>query len=172
MDDISTRLAANLKTLREASQLSQKALAEQSGVPRPTIAHLESGQANPTLSVAIKVARALGIPLDDLVDPGEAPIRVLSSKTLPTERSPRLRRVQLVQASSGRDGGAERVIFKLGGRIKLEPRGAAEVLACEKGEFELVSGPLVVPLLAEQVAVIRGPTDCVARQAGILYRLT
>ena len=172
VDDISTRLAANLKLLREASQLSQKALAEQSGVPRPTIAHLESGQANPTLSVALKVARALGIPLDDLVDKGEAPIRVLSPKTLPTERTPRLRRVRLVQGGGGRDGGAERIVFKLGGRLRLEPHGAAEILACEKGEFELVSGPLSVPLLAEQVALIRGETDCVARAAGIIYRLT
>jgi transcriptional regulator with XRE-family HTH domain len=172
VDDISTRLAANLKTLREAGQLSQKALAEQSGVPRPTIAHLESGQANPTLSVVLKVARALGIAVDDLVDPGEAPIRVLSPKTLPTERTPRLRRVRLAPAGGNRDGGAERIVFKLGGRIKLEPHAGAEVLVCEKGDFELVSGPLVVSLQPEQVALVRAATDCVARSPGILYRLS
>ncbi len=172
MDDISTRLAANLKTLRESQQLSQKGLAEHSGVPRPTIAHLESGQANPTLSVVLRVASSLGVSVDELVDPGEAPIRVLTSKTLPTTRSSRLRRVQVVPVGSGRDGEVERIVFKLGGRLKLEPGAGREVLACEKGDFDLISGALHVSLGAEQVAVLRAETDCVARGPGVLYRLT
>jgi transcriptional regulator with XRE-family HTH domain len=62
-DDTSTLLAGNIKRLREESGLSQKALAEQSGVPRPTIAHLESGQANPTLGVVLKVFPSFYIPV-------------------------------------------------------------------------------------------------------------
>lgn len=171
MDDLSTRLAAHLKALREAQQLSQKALAEQSGVPRPTIAHLESGQANPTLSVVLRVARALGVRMDDLVGPGEAAIRVISHRTLPTEHTPRTRRVQVVPLGTSRDGEVERVVFKTGGRLKLEPGGSPIVLCCEKGEFEIVSGPLTVPLPVEHIALVRSPADCVARTPGVVYRL-
>ncbi|MCH2110625.1 MAG: helix-turn-helix domain-containing protein, partial [Polyangiaceae bacterium] len=65
-DDLSTKLAANLKRLREERSFSQAQLAEESQVPRPTIAHMESGQANPTLTVVLKVTRALGVSVDSL----------------------------------------------------------------------------------------------------------
>jgi transcriptional regulator with XRE-family HTH domain len=172
VDDLSTRLAANLKRMREARDLSQKALAEHSGVPRPTIAHLEAGQANPTLSVVLRVARALGITIDQLVEPGEAPVRVLTTKTLPTERSARMRRVRVVEPGIVQGGAVERVTLKAGGRLHLEPmEGSVEVLSCERGSFELVTGPLSVPLEEEQVAVIRAATDCVALTGGVVYRV-
>ena len=171
MDDLSTRLAANLKSLRESRDLSQKALAEQSGVPRPTIAHLESGQANPTLSVALRVARALGIRLDELVEEGEAPIKVLSLRNLPAHRLPRLRRVALPFGAAGRDGAAERIVMKAGGRFSVDPGAGQALLVAERGDFLLLAGQMEVPLPAECAAVLRGRVDCVAREPGVLYRL-
>jgi len=171
VDDLSTRLARNLKQLRESRDLSQKALAEQSGVPRPTIAHLEAGQANPTLSVALRVARALGIRLDELVEEGEAPIRVLSLRNLPAHRLPRLRRIALPLAGTAREGAAERVVMKAGGRFSLDPGGAHVLLVAERGDFVLEGGSGEVPLPAECVAILRGRVDCVARAPGVLYRL-
>ena len=56
MDDISSNLSNNLRQLREMRGLSQQQLARQAGIPRPTWASLESGSANPTLSVLVKVA--------------------------------------------------------------------------------------------------------------------
>ncbi|HXS16107.1 MAG TPA: helix-turn-helix transcriptional regulator, partial [Polyangiaceae bacterium] len=94
-DGTSTLLSANIKRLREEAGLSQKALAEVSGVPRPTIAHLESGQANPTLTVVLKVAAALGVGVDNLVEPAESPVLILGGRTLPTQKTSRVRRVQL-----------------------------------------------------------------------------
>jgi transcriptional regulator with XRE-family HTH domain len=170
VDDISTRLAANLKLLREEAGLSQKALAEQSGVPRPTIAHLESGQANPTLTVALKVATTLGVTMDGLVDPGEAPIVVLSPRSLPTTRTSRLRRVQVLKAGSLRDAEVERVTLKAAGRLHLDGSGGRpHYLICERGEFTLVSGSLSLPLTSEKVAHIRGACDCVTEEGGVLY---
>jgi XRE family transcriptional regulator, regulator of sulfur utilization len=171
VDDLSTRLAQNLKQLRETRDLSQKALAEQSGVPRPTIAHLESGQANPTLSVALRVARALGIRLDELVELDRAPIKVLSLRNLPAHRLPRLRRVELPMGAGGRDGAAERIVLKTGGRLTFDPQGGQLLLVAERGDFLLVAGSLEVPLPAESAAIVRGAADCVARAPGILYRL-
>ncbi|MEC8191146.1 MAG: helix-turn-helix transcriptional regulator, partial [Myxococcota bacterium] len=48
IDDISSNLALNVRQLRSARQLSQVQLAQIAGIPRPTLAHLESGSANPT----------------------------------------------------------------------------------------------------------------------------
>jgi transcriptional regulator with XRE-family HTH domain len=63
-DDERTRLAHNLRDLREVRGLTQQELSDRSGVPRPTLAHLESGQGNPTLSVLVRVAGALGIGIE------------------------------------------------------------------------------------------------------------
>jgi transcriptional regulator with XRE-family HTH domain len=171
VDDLSTRLAANLKQLREGRGLSQKALAEQSGVPRPTIAHLEAGQANPTLSVALRVARALGIRLDELVEPEPSPIKVLSLRNLPAHRLPRLRRIELPVGPAGREGGAERIVLKAGGRLTFDPEGGQLLLVAERGDFLLSAGAVEVPLPAENAAILRGPAECVAREPGVLYRL-
>src|SRR3954465_1356867 len=86
LDDERTRLAHNLKELREQRSLTQQELSERSGVPRPTLAHLESGQGNPTLSVLIKVAAALGIGIEALVSPVKPKLRVVSKDDVPTEQ--------------------------------------------------------------------------------------
>ena len=60
-------LADNIKALREARGLSQQQIAKLAGIPRATWTHLESGGANPTLAVLIKVANALQVRLDELL---------------------------------------------------------------------------------------------------------
>jgi len=169
-DDTSTRLAGNIKRLREQVGMSQKALAEQSGVPRPTIAHLESGQANPTLGVVLKVASALGVTMDGLIDPGEAPIVVNSPRALPTERTSRLRRVKVMTRGAIREPELERVTLKAGSRIHLRASsGNPVIVVCERGDFVLVSGPVEESLSAEKVAYVRADADCHSAQGGVLY---
>jgi transcriptional regulator with XRE-family HTH domain len=84
-DDERTRLAVNLKDQREAKGLTQQELSDRSGVPRPTLAHLESGQGNPTLSVLIKVAAALGTGIEALVAATRPKVRVVARADVPTE---------------------------------------------------------------------------------------
>jgi transcriptional regulator with XRE-family HTH domain len=60
-------LAKNLISLRRVRDLTQQSLAQAAGVPRSTISNLESGQGNPSLTVLIKVASALGSALDELL---------------------------------------------------------------------------------------------------------
>ena len=57
-------LADNIKALRETRGLSQQQMAKAAGIPRATWTHLESGAANPTLTVLIKVANALQVSRD------------------------------------------------------------------------------------------------------------
>jgi transcriptional regulator with XRE-family HTH domain len=66
-DRISEHLARNMAALRAVRGLSQIDLGKRAGVPRSTIANLESGDGNPSLVVLAKVARALEAPIDELV---------------------------------------------------------------------------------------------------------
>ena len=68
-------LARNLASLRHTRALTQGALAKAAAVPRSTIATLESGTGNPSLVVLVKVAEALGVPIDELLASPRAMVR-------------------------------------------------------------------------------------------------
>src|SRR5258708_30325916 len=74
-DRVGAYLARNLTSLRHARALTQDALAASSALPRSTIANLESGEANPSLAVLVKVAGALGVPIDELLAAPRAKVR-------------------------------------------------------------------------------------------------
>ena len=58
---------ATSPSLRHARALTQEALGQAATVPRSTVANLESGAGNPSLVVLVKVAQALGVPIDELL---------------------------------------------------------------------------------------------------------
>ena len=68
-------LARNLASLRHTRALTQGALAKAAKLPRSTVASLESGQGNPSLTVLVKVAQALGVPIDELLASPRAMVR-------------------------------------------------------------------------------------------------
>jgi len=68
-------LARNLASLRHTRTLTQEALARAAALPRSTIANLESGAGNPSLIVLVKVAHALGVPIDELLASPRAMVR-------------------------------------------------------------------------------------------------
>lgn len=68
-------LARNLVSLRHARRVTQQALAKSAGVPRSTVANLESGEGNPSLTVLVKIATALDAPIDELLSPPRAKVR-------------------------------------------------------------------------------------------------
>jgi transcriptional regulator with XRE-family HTH domain len=70
-----SHLARNLLSLRHTRGLTQDALAKSAALPRSTIATLESGDGNPSLSVLVKVAGALGVPIDELLASPRALVR-------------------------------------------------------------------------------------------------
>ena len=72
---VSRHLARNLTTLRGVRSLTQAALAKAAGVPRSTIANLESGGGNPSLAVLVKVAAALDTAIDELLASPRAKVR-------------------------------------------------------------------------------------------------
>jgi XRE family transcriptional regulator, regulator of sulfur utilization len=66
-DQVASHLARNLIALRQVRALTQDTLAKSAGVPRSTIANLESGHGNPSLTVLLKVANSLAVPVDELL---------------------------------------------------------------------------------------------------------
>lgn len=63
---------ANLRCARRAARLTQRELGAQAGLMPYFISNLENGHRTCSLEHAILLARALGIPLGDLVDPPAA----------------------------------------------------------------------------------------------------
>lgn len=54
--------------VRQAKGLTQEQLSELSGVHRVTIARFETGTASPNLKTIERLAEALGVQVDDLID--------------------------------------------------------------------------------------------------------
>lgn len=78
-DRTAAHLGRNLISLRHARTLTQEALAVDAALPRSTIANLESGVSNPSLAVLVKVAGALGVPIDELLAAPQAKVRKWSA---------------------------------------------------------------------------------------------
>ena len=60
------KIVNKVKQYRKAARMTQSQLAERSGVSRQTISDIETGKHDPTISVALLLARALGVKVDNL----------------------------------------------------------------------------------------------------------
>ena len=66
-DSAQVRLGNNLRRLRfDNKELSQLDLANAVGVTRLTIHSIETGKFNPSVSLALRIARYFGKPLEDV----------------------------------------------------------------------------------------------------------
>jgi DNA-binding XRE family transcriptional regulator len=65
--DVPAPIAVKLRVLREERGLTQKEAAELAGVSYWTLMYLESGQRAPYMPTVTKIARAYGVPLEELV---------------------------------------------------------------------------------------------------------
>ena len=60
-----TKVTNHIRSLRfAAGEMTQADLADRVGVTRQTIIAIEQGRYSPTLEMAFRIARALGVPLD------------------------------------------------------------------------------------------------------------
>jgi len=63
----STKVTNAIRQLRfAADEMTQADLAERVGVTRQTIIAIEQGRYSPSLEMAFQIARAFGVPLDDV----------------------------------------------------------------------------------------------------------
>jgi transcriptional regulator with XRE-family HTH domain len=156
-EELPARLAANVRQLRESRGLTQEQMAKLSGIPRATWGHLESGAANPTLSVLHKVALALSVPLEELTSAPRAVSRHYPREALAAHRQgDGTVRKLLPDPIPGVV--IDRMEIPAGGRIPGVPHmpGTREYLTCEAGEILLAVAGEQTRLSPGDVVVFRG----------------
>lgn len=140
LETLATDLGRNVRTLREARGLSQSQVAKLAGIPRATWAHLESGGANPTLTVLVRASSALQVTLEELVGPPRGRVRLVHADELVHRERGRVRiRELLPDPIQGLQ--VERLELPPGAAMRGIPHtpGTREYLACDHGEIELAA---------------------------------
>lgn len=156
-DDPATNLARTIRQLREIRGYTQNKLAQLSGVPRPTLANLESGSANPTLSVLTRVAAALQVSIEELISPPRAVARLYKASELKVKRRGEVTVRQLLpDAIPGVV--VERMALPGGATMTGVPHkpGTREYLTCESGRIVLTASGTSYTLEPGDVVVFRG----------------
>jgi XRE family transcriptional regulator, regulator of sulfur utilization len=147
--------------------MTQEQMARLSDVPRPTWANLESGEANPTLSVLVKVAGALQVPLEELIGPPRAVVKLYRAETLPVTQRGKVRvRRLLPESIAGFE--IDRMELPAGAYMTGIPhtQGTREYLTCESGTVELTVAEANWRLQAGDVVVFRGDQKHAYRNPG------
>jgi len=135
---LAQRLALNVRTLREARDLTQEQMARLAGIPRATWGHVESGAGNPTLAVLDRMATALQVPIEELTSTPRASGRLYPKDALRSRRQgDGVVRQLLPDSIPGMV--MERMSIPARGRITGVPHmpGTREYLTCEAGEIVL-----------------------------------
>ncbi|MBK7581910.1 MAG: helix-turn-helix transcriptional regulator [Myxococcales bacterium] len=156
-DDLATRLAHNVKELRQARGMTQAQVSKLASLPRATWANLESGMANPTLGVLHSVAAALEVPLEELIASPRADVKLYPKGSLPSRSRGRVL-VRSLLPDNLPNTQIERLELPHGARLIGVPHtpGTREYLTCESGEIELTTHGETLRLAPGDVAVFRG----------------
>jgi transcriptional regulator with XRE-family HTH domain len=157
-DTMAGRLGGNIRQLREARGLTQEQMAQLSGVPRATWANLESGAANPTLNVLYRVAKALQVPLEELIAVPLAACRLYARGSLPKRVRGTGVVVQKLLPDPLPGMEIDRMELPPGSRMTGIPHtpGTREYLVCEAGEIQLTAAGERWHLHAGDVVAFRG----------------
>jgi transcriptional regulator with XRE-family HTH domain len=134
-----SHLARNLASLRHTRGLTQDALAKAAALPRSTIANLESGTGNPSLAVLVKVAGALGAPIDELLASPRARVRHWPAAEVAARSKGRGVRIRALVPEPMPDGLIEVMDFEPGAVIGGTPHlpGTREYFTCLSGSVSL-----------------------------------
>ena len=158
MDEaLARRLAANIRQLREARGWTQSQIAKTAQLPRATWAHLESGDANPTLSVLDRAAKALQVSLEELTAPPRAAARLYPRGSLAVQsRGTCVVRKLLPEKVPAME--LDRIELPPQGRMTGVPHtpGTREYLTCEEGRIALTCSGETHVLETGDVIVFHG----------------
>ncbi|MEC5214410.1 transcriptional regulator with XRE-family HTH domain [Polaromonas sp. CG_9.5] len=144
-------MTIKLKLLRTQAGMTLEELAQATELTRSYVSKVERGLANPSVGVALKLAKALRLPVDELFGQtsNESPVTITraeqSKARNPEEGSPRLvagnapgQRVVAFVLQPGREKGlghlmshheGEELIYVLSGSVNLELDDKTETLA-------------------------------------------
>ena len=145
-ETINEHLGRRVKKLRTERGWSLDALAAASGVSRSMLSEIEREQANPTLAVTFRIARAFGMNVGDLVEmPGAtSSVQVIRAndraQTFRSDKNCVIR--TLSPLNMEKDVEFYEVRLHAGGALRSQPHfeGTREFLAVEQGRVRVESG--------------------------------
>ncbi|MFO1519549.1 MAG: XRE family transcriptional regulator [bacterium] len=137
-ETVSRHIGKNIRHLREARGLSQEHLAKLSEIPRATWTNLESGEANPTITVLLKVANALQVSIEELISPPVTDLKLYERGSLPEKKRGIVTLRRLMPEWLGSIE-FDRMEFPPRARMKgiAHRAGTREFLICESGRMEI-----------------------------------
>ncbi len=144
---INENLGRRVKQLRADRGWSLEELASASGVSRSMLSEIERERANPTLTVAFRIARAFGLSLQELIEraeSGAAKIQVIrASDRAQVYRSDKQCEIRtLSPLNLEKDVEFYQVRLRPGGALRSQPHfeGTREFLTVEEGSVCVESG--------------------------------
>ena len=163
---LAQNLAHNLIDLRQRRNLTQEALAKLVGVPRSTIANLETGEGNPSLTNLARLSSALQIPIENLLTPKRAVCTLISSADIPLqERSQGQVRIYKLLPDNLPNMDIDRIEIQPGNQMKgiPHPTGTKEYFHCLQGE-------MIVSVLGSQYTVKKGDVLAFPGETNHIYQ--
>ncbi len=144
-DAISRHLGARVKHLRNSRGWSLESLANASGVSRSMLSQIEREQANPTLAVTLRIARAFALTLGELLElPGAASaVTVIraddSAYHYRSDKDCRIRTLSPLNLE--KDVEFYEIRLQPGGALRSSPHfeGTREFLTLQKGRLRVES---------------------------------
>lgn len=149
---LSHNLAHNLIELRQRRNLTQAALAKLVKVPRSTIANLESGLGNPSLTNLARLSAALHITIEKLLTSKTAVCKLISAKDIPMQtRAQGMVEVYTLLPENLPNMDIERLQIESGGVMKGTPHSAGT-----KEYFHSIQGEVTINVLGNVFVVKKG----------------
>jgi transcriptional regulator with XRE-family HTH domain len=142
---INRHLGGRVKSLRAGRGWSLESLANASGVSRSMLSQIEREQANPTLAVTLRIARAFGLTLGELIEmPGAASaVTVIRANDhtyhYRSDKDCRIRTLSPLNLE--KDVEFYEVRLQPGGALRSSPHfeGTREFLTLQKGRLRIES---------------------------------
>lgn len=144
IDFLTANLAQCLIEIRQRRNLTQSQMAKLVDLPRSTIASLESGQGNPSLSILAKLSSAFHLPIDQLLSPQKATCTLTKLEdTVTQERSNGNVKIRKLLPDKLSTMDIDRIEIQPGFTMRGIPHapGTKEYFHCLEGEFTVkISG--------------------------------
>ena len=144
LEQLSENLSRNIKYLRERRGLTQGRLSKLCGIPRSTLANVETGSGNPTLAVLSGIATAMQVSIEELLSTPRAQGRIYPRGSLPIQKKGRRAKLILSKLLPDPIPGMDidRMALDAGSAMKGVPHrpGTREYCYCEQGQVVVWAG--------------------------------
>jgi transcriptional regulator with XRE-family HTH domain len=156
---VSQNLADNILAIRRRRNWSQSQLATRAGIPRSTIANMESGDGNPSLTNLAGVSGALGVGIEELVSRPRSECSLVRAADVPVRQRSRGRvRISKLLPEKVRGLEIDGMDFDTGASMGGTPHvlGTKEYFCCLEGRMQVLVTGQAFDLAAGDVLAFPG----------------